>query len=93
MKFYNDETIIEHLYPVFYGYKYLFEFKDGSVDIVVSPFLEPGCTIGDLKNNFYDNECKHYGSAEKIPWKIVNVRKCSYHRDTEKEPLPVKFYW
>ena len=52
MKFYNDETIIENPdYPVFYGYKYLFEFKDGTSEIVISPFLKDGCT----KHGFHDN--------------------------------------
>jgi len=94
MKFYNDETIIENQdYPVFYGYKYLFEFKDGTGEVVISPFLKEGCTITDLENDFYENECKLYGSAEKIPWKLAHIRKCGYQRDTDKDQLPTKFYW
>ena len=94
MKFYNDETIIENTdYPVFYGYKYLFEFKDGTGEIVISPFLKEGCTITDLKNDFYDNEVKAHGSPDQIPWQLANIRKCGFQRDVDKDQLPTKFYW
>ena len=94
MQFYKDETIIENPdYPVFYGYKYLFEFKDCTSEIVISPFLKEGCTITDLKNDFYENEVKAHGSPEKIPWQIANIRKCSFQRDIDKDKLPIKFYW
>ena len=94
MQFYKDETIIENPdYPVFYGYKYLFEFKDGTSEIVISPFLKEGCTITDLKNDFYENECKLHGSAENIPWQLAHIRKCGFQRDTDKDQLPTKFYW
>ena len=94
MQFYKDETIIENPdYPVFYGYKYLFEFKDGTSEIVISPFLKEGCTITDLKNDFYENECKLHGSAENIPWQLAPIRKFGFQRDTDKDQLPTKFYW